>query len=160
MKIIERAMADKIKKYSKFRKVILITGSRQIGKTTLLKEIKEKERNYVSLDDLNIRTIANKDPKLFMETYTPPIIIDEIQYAPELLSYIKLNVDSKNKNGEYWLTGSQKFHLMKGVSESLAGRVGILEMNPLSYNEKYKKEVIQNYIKIVILKLVSSMKVM
>ena len=63
MKIIERAMADKIKKYSKFRKVILITGSRQIGKTTLLKEIKEKERNYVSLDDLNIRTIANKDPK-------------------------------------------------------------------------------------------------
>ncbi len=138
MKIIERAMAEKVKKYSKFRKVILITGSRQIGKTTLLKEIKEKERNYVSLDDLNIRAIANKDPKLFMETYTPPIIIDEIQYAPDLLSYIKLNVDSKNKNGEYWLTGSQKFHLMKGVSESLAGRVGILEMNPLSYNEKYK----------------------
>lgn len=138
MKMIERAMAEKIKKYSNFKRVVLVTGSRQVGKTTLLKELKEKERNYVSLDDLNLRTLANEDPKLFMETYTPPIIIDEIQYAPCLLSYIKLDVDEKNKNGDYWLTGSQKFQLMKGVSESLAGRVGILEMSSLSYAEKHK----------------------
>lgn len=134
--MLERAMSEKVKKLSNVRKVVLVTGARQIGKTTMLKMIKESSRNYISLDDLNIRKLAQDDPKLFMMNYKPPIIIDEIQYAPELLSYIKLDVDNKEKKGDYWLTGSQKFHLMKGVSESLAGRVGILEMASLSYAEK------------------------
>lgn len=134
--MLYRAMADKVKNLSKIRKVVLVTGARQVGKTTMLKMIKETKRNYVTLDDLNIRKLAQDDPKLFMLNYQPPIIIDEIQYAPNLLSYIKLDVDAKNNKGDYWLTGSQKFHLMKGVSESLAGRVGILEMASLSYCEK------------------------
>ena len=135
--MIEREMAKRVKKISDTRKVVMVTGPRQVGKTTMLKMIAEKSRKYVSLDDLNIRKLAQDDPKLFMLNYEPPIIIDEIQYAPNLLSYIKLDVDNKDKKGEYWLTGSQKFHLMKGVSESLAGRVGILEMSSLSYAEKY-----------------------
>lgn len=134
--MLYRAMADKVKNLSKVRKVVLVTGARQVGKTTMLKMIKESKRNYVTLDDLNIRKLAQDDPKLFMLNYQPPIIIDEIQYAPNLLSYIKLDVDAKNNKGDYWLTSSQKFHLMKGVSESLAGRVGILEMASLSYCEK------------------------
>lgn len=134
--MLEREMSQKIKKINDVRKVLLLTGPRQVGKTTLFKMLKEKERNYISLDDLNIRKVAQDDPKLFMMTYKPPIIIDEIQYAPNLLSYIKLDVDNSDKKGTYWLTGSQKFHLMKGVSESLAGRVSILEINSLSYAEK------------------------
>lgn len=135
--MLNREASNKIKKISASRKVVLVTGPRQVGKTTLLKMMAEKERNYVSLDDLNIRKLAQDDPRLFMMTYTPPIIIDEVQYAPNLLSYIKLNVDNSGKKGEYWLTGSQKFELMKGVSETLAGRVGILEINSLSYAEKH-----------------------
>lgn len=135
--MIEREITEKIKKLSETRKVVLVTGPRQVGKTTLLKSIKENNRNYVSLDDLNLRELAQTDPHLFMLNYKPPIIIDEIQYAPKLLSLIKLDVDSSSEKGNYWLTGSQKFHLMKGVSESLAGRVGILEMSSLSYAEKH-----------------------
>lgn len=136
--MLERELAKKIKKLNDTRKVVLVTGPRQVGKTTLLKMIKENDRNYISLDDLNIRKLAQDDPRLFMMNYTPPIIIDEIQYAPNLLSYIKLDVDDSSEKGKYWLTGSQKFQLMKGVSESLAGRVGILEMSSLSYAEKHK----------------------
>ncbi len=134
--MLNREAALKVKKLSQAKKIVLVTGPRQVGKTTMLKMIKEEKRNYISLDDLNIRRLAQDDPKLFVMTYTPPIIVDEIQYAPDLLSFIKLEVDSSEKKGDYWLTGSQKFQLMKGVSESLAGRVGILEMNSLSYAEK------------------------
>lgn len=130
-------MASRVQNLSKTKKVVMVTGPRQVGKTTMLKTIADEKRQYVSLDDLNIRKLAQDDPKLFMMTYKPPLIIDEIQYAPNLLSFIKLEVDSSNKKGEYWLTGSQKFHLMNGVSESLAGRVGILEMTSLSYAEKH-----------------------
>lgn len=135
--MLNREATSKIKKLSKTRRVVLVTGPRQVGKTTMLKMIKEEKRKYISLDDLNIRKLAQDDPKLFMMTYTPPVIIDEIQYAPNLLPFIKLEVDNSNKKGEYWLTGSQKLELMKGVSESLAGRVGIFEMNSLSYAEKH-----------------------
>lgn len=135
--MIERELVKRVKKINDTRKVLLVTGPRQVGKTTMLKHLSEDNRRYVSLDDLSIRKLAQDDPKLFMMTYKPPIIIDEIQYAPNLLSYVKLDVDSNNEKGKYWLTGSQKFHLMKGVSESLAGRVGILEMTSLSYSEKH-----------------------
>lgn len=131
---IKRTSEDVIKKLSKQFKVVLVTGARQVGKSTLLKHCGEN-RNYVSLDDLSERELAINEPKLFLETHKAPLIIDEIQYAPELLSYIKLIVDKSDKKGQYWLTGSQQFHLMKNVSESLAGRVGILDLMGLSLAE-------------------------
>lgn len=131
---IKRTSEDVIKKLSKQFKVVLVTGARQVGKSTLLKHCDEN-RNYVSLDDLSERELAINEPKLFLETHKAPLIIDEIQYAPELLSYIKLIVDKSETKGQYWLTGSQQFHLMKNVSESLAGRVGILDLMGLSLAE-------------------------
>ena len=131
---IKRTSEDVIKNLSKQFKVVLVTGARQVGKSTLLKHCDEN-RNYVSLDDLSERELAINEPKLFLETHKTPLIIDEIQYAPNLLSYIKLIVDKSDKKGQYWLTGSQQFHLMKNVSESLAGRVGILDLMGLSLAE-------------------------
>ena len=131
---IKRTSEDVIKNLSKQFKVVLVTGARQVGKSTLLKHCDEN-RNYVSLDDLSERELAINEPKLFLETHKAPLIIDEIQYAPNLLSYIKLIVDKSDKKGQYWLTGSQQFHLMKNVSESLAGRVGILDLMGLSLAE-------------------------
>ena len=131
---IKRTSEDVIKNLSKQFKVVLVTGARQVGKSTLLKHCDEN-RNYVSLDDLSERELAINEPKLFLETHKAPLIIDEIQYAPNLLSYIKLIVDKSDTKGQYWLTGSQQFHLMKNVSESLAGRVGILDLMGLSLAE-------------------------
>lgn len=118
--------------------VVLVTGARQVGKTTLLKHCAEKTGNaffYVSLDTIENRRLAHEDPALFLQRYAPPLIIDEIQYAPELLPYIKQVVDERGENGLYWLTGSQQFNLMQHVSESLAGRVGIVRLAGLSLNE-------------------------
>lgn len=115
--------------------VILLTGPRQVGKTTLLQSIAEPGRNYITLDDLEARTLAEADPALFLQRYRPPLIIDEIQYAPNLFRQIKWTVDQSQINGQFWLTGSQKFHLMKSVTESLAGRVAILELNGFSQAE-------------------------
>ena len=119
-------------------KVVLVTGPRQVGKTTLLKKLMEStDRKYVSLDDIAMRNLAKNDPETFIKTFPPPLFIDEVQYAPELFSYIKIQVDGRQKAGDYWLSGSQVFRLMRGVSESLAGRVGLLDLFPLSQNEIY-----------------------
>jgi predicted AAA+ superfamily ATPase len=119
-------------------KVVLVTGSRQVGKTTMIKKLMEgTDRKYVSLDDLTMRNLAKTDPATFIKTFEPPVFIDEIQYAPELFSYIKIQVDKRQQNGDYWLSGSQIFRLMHGVSESLVGRVGLLDLFPLSQNEIY-----------------------
>ncbi|NDB83692.1 MAG: ATP-binding protein [Alphaproteobacteria bacterium] len=115
--------------------VLLITGPRQVGKTTFLKHVNRDNRTYVTLDDPMIRNLAKEDPKLFMQRFPPPIIIDEIQYAPELLSIIKIYVDENRKSGQFWLTGSQVFHLMNNITESLAGRVAILNMLGFSMSE-------------------------
>ena len=131
----ERASSQLIKNISETFPVLLVTGPRQVGKTTLLDHIKEPGRSYVTLDDLDERHLAKSDPALFLQRHKPPVIIDEIQYAPELFSSIKMIVDREKKNGLFWLTGSQKFELMKGVSETLAGRVGICELLGLSQNE-------------------------
>ncbi len=126
---------------NQFFPVLLLTGARQVGKTTFLSKIAEPNRKFVSLDPLDVRTKAKDDPRLFLADNPPPVIIDEIQYAPELLPYIKANVDQMrrddpdNAHGMYWLTGSQKFELMDGVSESLSGRIGIFNMHPLSNRE-------------------------
>jgi predicted AAA+ superfamily ATPase len=113
----------------------MLIGPRQVGKTTLLKELAEPDRRYVTLDDMNARLLARTDPALFLSRYTPPVLIDEIQYAPELLPRVKMDVDSSKENGRYWLTGSQTFHSMRDVSESLAGRVGIINLLGLSNRE-------------------------
>jgi len=101
----------------------------------MLEAMAEPDRKVISLDDLSIRMLAKSDPALFMQRYQPPVIIDEIQYATELLPYIKLAVDKSKRNGDYWLTGSQTFHLMKNVSETMAGRVGIINLLGLSSAE-------------------------
>lgn len=112
--------------------VVLVTGPRQVGKTTMLMKIAKKTRNYVTLDDPNARYLAINEPELFLQRYEPPVIIDEVQYAPNLMQHIKLYVDENKKMGDIWMTGSQMFHLMKNVSESLAGRVGIIRMQGFS----------------------------
>lgn len=114
---------------------LLATGARQVGKTTLLKRMSSKDRAYVTLDDPLVLSLAKSDPALFMQRFPPPVLIDEIQYAPELLPYIKMAVDRNREPGLFWLTGSQQFHLMKGVSESLAGRVGVVNLLGLSRRE-------------------------
>lgn len=134
---IRRAAENTVINISKMFPVLLVTGPRQVGKTTLLKALAEKERKYVTLDDPDARYLAKRDPALFLQRYTPPVLIDEIQYAPELLPYIKMSVDSSRRKGDFWLTGSQVFHLMKHVSESLAGRVGIISLLGLSNAEIY-----------------------
>lgn len=115
-------------------------GPRQVGKTTLLLSLKPDNMEYITLDDEVLREQAKSDPKLFLEEHPAPLLIDEVQYAPNLFSYIKINVDKENKNGMYWLTGSQQFHLMKNVRESLAGRVGIINLNSFMYSEIVKNE--------------------
>lgn len=132
---VKRALESVILETSKNFPVVLVTGPRQVGKTTLLEKLAENEREYVSLDNPIIRQLAIEEPDLFLQRYTPPVIIDEIQYAPELLPYIKMHVDKYNKSGDFWLTGSQMFHMMNGVSESLAGRVGIITMQGLTNSE-------------------------
>lgn len=129
---VKRALEETVLKTSRTFPVVLVTGPRQVGKTTMLKKIMEPERKYVTLDDPDVRYLAKKDPALFMQRYTPPVLIDEIQYATELLPYIKMAVDNSQRMGDFWLTGSQVFRLMQNVSESLAGRVGILSLLGLS----------------------------
>ncbi len=116
--------------------VVMVTGPRQVGKTTMLQKLMQgTNRNYVSLDDLNDRNLAKTDPELFLQLHKPPVLIDEVQYAPELFTYIKIHVDKNHDHGAFWLTGSQEFKLMRGVQESLAGRVAVLSLTSLSQAE-------------------------
>jgi predicted AAA+ superfamily ATPase len=133
--MLERTIKSFIERTSKGFSVLLLSGMRQIGKTTLLQGIAEPARKYVSLDVLEDRMLAKSDPALFIVKYSPPVIIDEVQYAPELFTQIKIYVDNHKQKGLFWLTGSQKFRLMKGIQESLAGRVAIVDMLGLSYKE-------------------------
>ena len=146
---IKRTMEKTVEKMKKSFPVIMITGPRQVGKTTLLSIMADKNKNekinFISLDDLNARALAIEDPELFLRTYEMPLIIDEFQYAPNLLSYIKIIVDKKRLenlknnnvkcNGLFYLTGSQAFETMENVTESLAGRIAILDMNGLTNRE-------------------------
>lgn len=121
--------------------VVLITGPRQAGKSTLLQKCLKGYR-YVTFDDPLIRSLAETDPELFLQTYLGPVILDEIQYVPKLFSYIKMRVDlRRHEYGQYVLTGSQIFSLMKGVSESLAGRVAVFQLYPLSWQEISEKNL-------------------
>ncbi|MBI5700285.1 ATP-binding protein [Candidatus Saganbacteria bacterium] len=133
----KRQLEHLILKLSRLSPVILLAGPRQVGKTTLLEHLSKKSKHaYVSLDEFEFRSAAKSDPALFLEKNPPPLIVDEIQYAPQLLPYIKTRVDRAKGKLSYWLTGSQQFHLMKGVSESLAGRVAILKLSGISLSEE------------------------
>ena len=131
----ERSIEPSIRKISETFPVLIVTGPRQVGKTTLLTRIAEKDRKVVSLDNPTIRAFAKNDPELFLQRYAPPVLIDEIQYAPELFDHIKVYVDREKRCGDFWLTGSQTFRMMKHVTESLAGRAGIIQMEGLSNSE-------------------------
>lgn len=138
MTYIKRAMETTFIRLSKEFPALLLTGPRQAGKTTMLQNLAEEEnigREYVTLDDLTERQMAKNDPKMFLQIHKPPVFIDEVQYAPELFTYIKIHIDTHHHPGDFWLTGSQVFKLMDGVQESLAGRVCLLHMAPISQAE-------------------------
>lgn len=144
MTYIKRAAEKTIAQISNMFPVLLVTGPRQVGKTTLLQKLAETQetasikRKYVTLDDPDARYLAKHDPGLFLQRYSPPVLIDEIQYATELFPYIKINADRSKRKGDFWLTGSQAFRLMNHVSETLAGRVGIVNLLGLSDAEIYQ----------------------
>lgn len=136
MKYIERTLERKFLRMSSFFKAVLVTGARQVGKTTMLKHLAtEQNRTYVTMDNTMARALAKSDPVLFFQTYKPPIIIDEIQKAPELFEQIKMMCDESEERGMFWLTGSQQYKTMKNIRETMAGRIGILELYSLSKSE-------------------------
>lgn len=137
---INRAAEGKVLSLTKQYPVVLVCGARQVGKSTMLNHIKEKNRKYVSLDDINARSLAVEDPELFIQTYGYPVVIDEIQRAPMLFIAIKKIVDGlalegKDNKGLFWLTGSQQFSMMKNISDALAGRVAIINLSGFSMRE-------------------------
>ncbi|MCE7981152.1 MAG: ATP-binding protein [Caldilinea sp. CFX5] len=125
---IERTLEPFVNRATTQFPVVLVTGARQVGKTTILRQLSGTGRTYVTLDDPLLMALAKGEPALFMQRFPPPVLIDEIQYAPELLPYIKMTVDEQRQPGLFWLTGSQQLHLMLGISESLAGRVAIVHL--------------------------------
>lgn len=138
MKYIKRSFEDKFLALNEEYSCLLLIGPRQVGKSTMLEHLMEGTgRNVVTLDNLEERKLAKNDPQLFLEMHPSPVLIDEIQYAPELFSYIKIAIDNGAPTGSYWLTGSQAFHLMDLAQESLAGRTAILHMSALSQSEMY-----------------------
>jgi predicted AAA+ superfamily ATPase len=133
---VQRALSRFVEQASAQFPVLLVTGARQVGKTTLLRHVAGQGRAYVTLDDPLVLDLARRDPALFLQRYPAPALIDEIQYAPELLPHIKMIADQERRPGLFWLTGSQQFHLMRGVSESLAGRVAVVQLLGLSRREQ------------------------
>ncbi len=134
---IVRDLERKFLKLNVFFKALLVTGARQVGKTTMMKHLMEgSNRTYVTMDDAMARDLAKRDPALFFQTYKPPILIDEVQKAPELFEQIKVICDQSEEKGLVWLTGSQQYQVIKNIRETLAGRIGILELHSLSAREK------------------------
>ena len=133
---IESTILDVSKSYA----ALILTGPRQVGKSTTLRHLSESDRTEVSLDDAEARRMAKTDPELFLSIYKPPLLIEEVQYAPELFSRIKIEIDGGAAPGSFWMTGSQPFRLMALAQESLAGRVAILHMASLSQREIYGGE--------------------
>lgn len=143
---VKRHLEEQVRYASKYYPAVMVCGQRQVGKSTMLHTIKASERKYVTMDDANARRLAQTDPALFLETYGAPLLIDEFQRVPSVLLEMKKVIDAKtlageDTNGMYWLTGSQKFNMMKDVSESLAGRVAVLDMSSFSAAEIEERAV-------------------
>ena len=137
MEYINRELERKFLKMNKVFKALLVTGARQVGKSTMLRHLAENTgRTFVSMDDKRNRELARRDPGLFFQTFKTPILIDEVQKAPELFEHIKMICDETNENGLFWLTGSESKKLLKNAGDSLAGRACILKMYSLSLKEK------------------------
>lgn len=134
MKYIKRTLETAILKAVKQFPAVVLTGPRQTGKSTLLRHL-FPNYNYITFDDISVRSIAVNDPALFVSTLKTPVILDEIQFVPNLLSYIKIHIDNKRVNGQFLMTGSQVFNVMQGISETLAGRIALFELLPLSFGE-------------------------
>ena len=148
MAYIHRSLERKFLKMSSAFKVVMVTGARQVGKSTMLKYLaQDTGRTYVSMDDADIRDLAERDPKLFFQMYKPPILIDEVQKAPALFEQIKILCDESDERGRFWLTGSQSRKLMKQAGDSLAGRICVLKMYSLSAKEIADRpdEIISDY---------------
>lgn len=138
MSYIKRSLEQKILEIDRDYSCLLLIGPRQVGKTTMLEHLMEgTNRAKVTLDDTEERKLAKRDPQLFLDMHPSPVLIDEVQYAPELFSYIKIKIDNGAAPGSYWLTGSQSFHLMELAQESLAGRTAVVHMSALSQSEIY-----------------------
>ena len=155
MKYIKRNIEGTIIKAVKQFPALIVTGPRQSGKTTLLKHLFSKTHNYVSLDDPDVRLMANQDPGLFLKNHPAPVIIDEIQYAPGLFSFLKIQIDqNRSKKGQFLLTGSQSFPLMAKVGESLAGRIAVFTLLSFSIKEQMqnKKKADQEKLKSMVLR--------
>lgn len=133
--LYNRTSAKRISYLSAHFPCVLLQGARQVGKSTLLESVMPEGMNYVTLDDYVLADRARRDPMGFLDDYEAPLCIDEVQYAPELLRAIKIHVDREKRKGMYWLTGSQQLHVMKDISESLAGRVGIMDLHSMSQQE-------------------------
>ena len=140
MKYYRRSIEQVINEYKEQFPILLLTGPRQVGKSTLFKELFREEYKYFSLDDPILKEQIINDPRLFLKNNPEKLIIDEIQYAPSIFPYLKMKVDENREDGMYLMTGSQAFVLMKNVSETLAGRVGILELQGISLREQFNIE--------------------
>ena len=137
MEYICRELERKFQEANRFFKAILVIGARQVGKSTMLKHLAQEEhRTIITMDNDQARELALNDPRLFFQTYRPPILIDEIQKAPNLLEHIKIMCDESDERGRFWLTGSQRKKIMEKSQETLAGRLGILHLYGLSQREK------------------------
>ena len=147
---IKRDIEEVLKKLLKNFSAIAITGARQSGKSTLLINLL-KNYKYVTLDDLQLREQALVDPIFFLDNIGEKVIIDEIQYASQLLSYIKIRIDKNRlEKGLYVFTGSQQFNMMKNLGDSLAGRIGLIDLLPFSYKEKKRFIKIKNFLDIFV----------
>lgn len=137
MDYISRELERKFQEANRFFKAVLVIGARQVGKSTMLKHLaRAEQRTIVTMDNDQARELALEDPRLFFQTYRPPILIDEIQKAPNLLEFIKIMCDESEERGRFWLTGSQRRKIMEKSQETLAGRLGILRLYGLSQREK------------------------
>ena len=137
MEYIKRDLERKFLRMSESFKAVMVVGARQVGKSTMLRHLAEgQNRTYVSMDDTQLRSLAQAEPRLFLQTYRPPVLIDEVQKAPELFEEIKIICDSSDERGQFWLTGSQSKKLVKRAGDSLAGRLCVLKMYSLSAREK------------------------
>ncbi len=155
MKYVRRNIEEIITRASRQFPALIVTGPRQSGKTTLLKHLFSKTHRYVSLDDPDVRLMAKRDPGLFLKNHPAPVIIDEVQYAPDLFSFLKIQIDQdRSKRGQFLLTGSQSFPLMAKVGESLAGRIAVFTLLSFSIKEQMHddEKIVQDKLKTMILR--------